>query len=166
MEKSSRNVTNRWESDKTRKSYRASVAQCKVSAYAPSCRTLRCDVLERADTAVTKLQISPLIVNGFKNGFHQRIQRIFLVVVEAERNFFRIFFGFQNVDPLYRPVAGKPFVLEDLSLGMGTSVACALSAKTIFEIIKCMSDVDICVTACAWGQNPKFSGFCARQRML
>jgi len=38
------------------------------------------------------LQISPLIVNGFKNGFHQWIQRIFLVVVEAERNFFRKFF--------------------------------------------------------------------------
>jgi len=49
---------------------------------------LRCDVLERADTAVRKLQISPLIVNGFKTGFHQWIQRIFLVVVEAERNFF------------------------------------------------------------------------------
>jgi len=40
---------------------------------------LRCDVLERADMAVTKLQISPLIVNGFKNGFHHWIQRIFLV---------------------------------------------------------------------------------------
>ena len=23
-----------------------------------------------------------------------------------------IFFGFQNLDPLYRPVAGKPLVLE------------------------------------------------------
>jgi len=45
-------------------------------------------VLEGADTAVTKLQISPLIVNGFKNGFHQWIQRIFLVVVEAKRIFF------------------------------------------------------------------------------
>ena len=50
-------------------------------------QTLRCDVLERADTAVTKLQISPVIVNGFKNGFHQQIQRIFLVVVEAEKYF-------------------------------------------------------------------------------
>ena len=29
-------------------------------------QTLRCDVLERADTAVTKLQISPVIVNGFR----------------------------------------------------------------------------------------------------
>jgi len=54
---------------------------------------LRCDVLERADTKVTNLQISPLIVNGFKNGFHQWIQHIFLVVVEhgkffSEKNFF------------------------------------------------------------------------------
>jgi len=46
------------------------------------------DVLERADTAVTKVQISPVIVNGFKNGFHQWIQRIFLVLVEADKNFF------------------------------------------------------------------------------
>jgi len=43
--------------------------------------------LESADTAVTKLQISPLIVNGFKNGFHQWNQRIFLVVVEAKKFF-------------------------------------------------------------------------------
>jgi len=39
------------------------------------------------------------LVNGFKNGFHQWIQRIFLVV-EAERNFFGNFFGFQNLDAL------------------------------------------------------------------
>jgi len=50
--------------------------------------------LERADTAITKLQISPLIVNGFKNGFHQWIQRIFLVVVVAKRNFFGKKFSF------------------------------------------------------------------------
>jgi len=37
---------------------------------------------------VTKLQISPIIVNGFKNGFHQWNQRIFLVVVEAKKIFF------------------------------------------------------------------------------
>jgi len=68
------------------------------------------------------VQISPLIVNGLKNGFHQWIQRIFLVVVEAERIFFRkFFFGFQNLDALYRSVAGKPFVLEGLCLGTGTS---------------------------------------------
>jgi len=39
----------------------------------------------------TKLQISPLIVNGFKNGFHQWIQRIFLVVVEVKKFFPKIF---------------------------------------------------------------------------
>ena len=33
--------------------------------------------------AVTKLQISPVIVNGFENGFHQSIQRTFLVVVRC-----------------------------------------------------------------------------------
>jgi len=88
------------------------------------------------------LQMSPLIVNGFKNGFHQWIQRSFLVVVEAEKNFFRKFFCFQNLDALNRPVAGKPFVLEDLCFGMGTSVACAVTAQTIFEIVKCISDVD------------------------
>ena len=92
--------------------------------------------------AVTKLQVSPLFVNGFKNWFHQWIQRIVLVVVEAKTNFFEKF-CFQNVDALYRPVAGKPFVLEDLSLSMGTSVACALTAETIFEIVKCISDVDM-----------------------
>ena len=27
--------------------------------------------------------------------------------------------------------------------GGGTSVACALTAETVFEIIKCMSDVDM-----------------------
>jgi len=34
-------------------------------------------------------------------------------------------------------------VLEDFVFGMGTSVASALTAETIFEIIKCMSDVDM-----------------------
>jgi len=104
------------------------------------------------------LKISPLIDNGFKNGFHQWIQRIVLVVVEAERNFFRKFFCFQNLDALYRPVAGKPFVLEDLCLSMCTSVACALTAETIFEIVNVFL-VSICLHAGAWGQNPKFSGF-------
>jgi len=86
------------------------------------------------------LQISPLVVNGFKNGFHQWIQRIFLVVVEA-KTFFPKFFCFQNLDVFYRPVAGKPLVLEDSSLNMGTSVASALAAETIFEIIKCTTTV-------------------------
>ena len=67
-----------------------------------------------------------------------------MVVVEAKRIFFRkFFFGFQNLDALYRPVAGKPFVLEDLCFDMGTSVATPLTAETIFEIMKCMSDVDM-----------------------
>ena len=82
-------------------------------------------------------------MNGFRNGFHQWIQRIFLVVVEAKNFFQEIFFCFQNLDPLYRPVAGKPYVLEDLCLDMGTSVACALTAETIFEIMKCIADVDM-----------------------
>ena len=46
------------------------------------------------------------------------------------------------MDPLYRPVAGKPLVLEVLCLEVGTSVASALTAETIFEIMKCMSDID------------------------
>jgi len=47
------------------------------------------------------------------------------------------------LDALYRPVAAKPFVLEDFFLSMGTSVASALTAETIFEIIKCIADVDM-----------------------
>jgi len=34
-------------------------------------------------------------------------------------------------------------VLDDLCLDMGTSVACAVTAETIFEIVKCISDVDM-----------------------
>ena len=90
------------------------------------------------------MQISPVFVNGFKNAFHQWIQRIFLVIVEAKSNFFRkFFFRFQNLDALYRPVAGKLFVLEDLCFDMGTSVVSALTAETVFEIIKCISDIDM-----------------------
>ena len=47
------------------------------------------------------------------------------------------------MDALYRPVAGKPFVLEDLCSSMGTSVASALTAETIFGIMKCIADVDM-----------------------
>jgi len=47
------------------------------------------------------------------------------------------------LDALYRPVAGKPFVLEVLCFDVGTSVASALTAETIFEIMKCISDVDM-----------------------
>ena len=57
--------------------------------------------------------------------------------------FQKIFFGFQNLDALYRHAAGKPFVLEDLCLDMGISVASALTAETGFEIMKCISDVDM-----------------------
>ena len=47
------------------------------------------------------------------------------------------------MDALYRPVAGKPFVLEDFVLGMGTSVASALTVETVFEITKCIAGVDM-----------------------
>jgi len=47
------------------------------------------------------------------------------------------------LDALYGPVAGKPFLLEDFVFGMSTSVASAVTAETVFEIIKCMSDVDM-----------------------
>ena len=103
------------------------------------------------------MQISPVIVNGFKNGFHQWIQRIFLVIGEA-KIFFPEFFLFSILDALYRPVAGKPLVLEDLCLDIGTSVASALTAETIFEIIKCMCDVDMRGRR-RMSQNPKFSCF-------
>jgi len=48
--------------------------------------------------------------------FHQWIQRIFLVVVEAKNFFPKFFFRFENLDAIYCPVEGKPFVLEDLCL--------------------------------------------------
>ena len=88
------------------------------------------------------MQISPVIVNGFENGFHRWSQRIFLVVVEAKKNWFRENF-FLKWDPLCGPVAAKPLVLELLCLEVGTSVASALTAETGFEITKCMSDVDM-----------------------
>ena len=44
------------------------------------------------------------------------------------------------MDPLYRPVAGKPLVLEVWCLEVGTSMASALTAETVFEIMKCISD--------------------------
>jgi len=34
-------------------------------------------------------------------------------------------------------------VLEDFVFGMGTTVASALTAETIFEIMKCIADVDM-----------------------
>ena len=58
------------------------VAQYEVSAtrVVVDAALLTCYVVERADAAVTELQISPVIVDGFKKGFHQGIQRIFLVI--------------------------------------------------------------------------------------
>ena len=53
------------------------------------------------------------------------------------------FFCFRNLDALCRPVAGKPLVLEVLCLEVGTSVASAITAETVFEIIICMSDGDM-----------------------
>jgi len=50
---------------------------------------------------------------------------------------------FKKSDPLCGPVAAKPLVLELLCLEMGTSVASAGTAGTGFEIIKCISDVDM-----------------------
>ena len=50
---------------------------------------------------------------------------------------------FKNLDALYRPAVGKPFVLEDFVFGMGTSVASALTAETIFEVMKRIADVDM-----------------------
>ena len=104
------------------------------------------------------MQISPVIVHGFENGFHHWIQRIFLVVVEAKNFFSGNFFCFKNLDPLYRPVVSKPLVLEALCLEVGTSVASAVTAETIFEIMKCMSDVDMRGRV-RMVQNVKFSGF-------
>ena len=50
---------------------------------------------------------------------------------------------FLKLDPLCGPVAAKPLVIELLCLEVGTSVASALTAETSFEIMKCMSDVDM-----------------------
>ena len=70
----------------------------------------------------------------------------------GQKNLSEIFFVFKiwmHFTAL-QAVAGKPFVLEDLCWDlenlcwdMGTSVATALTAETGFEIIKCMSDVDM-----------------------
>jgi len=64
--------------------------------------------------------------------------KIFLFVFSG--NFFS---KFGILDPLYRPVAGKLLVLEVLCLEVGTSVASTLTAETVFEIMKCISDVDM-----------------------
>ena len=50
---------------------------------------------------------------------------------------------FKKLYPLCGPVASKPLVLELLCLEVGTSVASALTAETVFEIMKCVADVDM-----------------------
>jgi len=62
------------------------------------------------------------------------------------------------LDPLCGPVAAKPLVLELSCLVVGTSVAYAGTAETGFEIMKCISDVDM-PARMRIGQNVKFSGF-------
>jgi len=64
-----------------------------------------------------------------------------VVVVEAKNFFSKNFFWFSKFGCTLLPC--KPFVLEVLCLDMGTSVASALTAETIFEIVKCMPDVDM-----------------------
>ena len=108
--------------------------------------------------AVTKLQISPVIMNGFENRFHQRIQRIFLVVAEAKKNCFPKIL-FLKLYPLCGPVAAKRLVLELLCLEVGTSVASALTAETVFEIIKCIADVDMPARVCMWSNCEIFRFF-------
>jgi len=55
---------------------------------------------------------------------------------------------FLKLDPLCGPVAGKPLVLEVLCVEVGTSVASTLTAETIFEIMKCIADVDMPARVC------------------
>jgi len=64
----------------------------------------------------------------------------------GEKNCFSNFFF--NLDPLCGPVEDKPLVLEVLCLEVGTSVASALTAETIFEIMKCIADVDMLPRGC------------------
>jgi len=96
--------------------------------------------LERPDTASTKLQISPLIVNGFENGFHKWIQHIFVVVVEAERIFFRkIFFCFQNLDALYEKKilqgsAVTQTMLSGLTVNRLNGISCSACLPKITKI--------------------------------
>jgi len=49
-------------------------------------------------------------------------------------------------------------VLEDFVFGMGTSVASALTAETVFEILKCIADVDM-LPCGHMGSKCEISGF-------
>jgi len=74
--------------------------------HARICMTPRCGVLDRADMAITKMQISPVIVNGFKNG--RRISAMELAYFSGrsggEKNWFREFFF--KVGSTLRPCSG------------------------------------------------------------
>jgi len=60
------------------------VAQCQVSATRVVVdAALLCGGKSRRGGHRIANIISPVIVDGFKNGFHQWIQRMFLVVAEA-----------------------------------------------------------------------------------
>jgi len=50
---------------------------------------------------------------------------------------------FLKLYPLCGSVAAKPLVLELLCLEVGTSVASALTTEIVFEIMKCVADVDM-----------------------
>jgi len=50
-------------------------------------------------------------------------------------------------------------VLEDFVFGMGISVASALTAETIFEIMKCISDVDMPACGRMWSKCEIFRFF-------
>ena len=63
------------------------------------------------------------------------------------------------MDSLYRLVAGKPLVLEHFVLDKGTSVASALTVQTIFEIMKCIADVDMLQHGCMGSKYEIFRFF-------
>jgi len=66
---------------------------------------------------------------------------------------------FLKLDPLCGPVAGKSLVLEVLCLEVGTSVASALTAETIFEIMKCIADVEMLPCGCMGSKCEIFKFF-------
>jgi len=74
------------------------------------------------------------------------------------------------LDPLCGPVAAKPLVLELLCLEVGTSVASAGTVGTGFEIIKCISDVDMPARICMGSKREIFrffnSGYAHDRNML
>ena len=62
---------------------------------------------------------------------------------------------FLKLDPLCGPVAAQPLVLELLCLEVGTSVASALTAETVCEIMKCVA----CRYACTRAHGVKTQNF-------